>query len=111
MKEKHSVSKHFLLTPGEAGKLARHAAEAELTESEYVRALIRDPSRVFTSSRDVLARIHRELRREGVNLNQIAWKLNSGRAGEVRSEDVERVAETNERMLGLLAEALGKGGL
>ena len=111
MKEKHSVSKHFLLTPSESQMLAKHAAKAEVSESDYVRTLIVDPSHVFTTSRDILVRIHKDIRKAGVNLNQIAWKCNSGHAKEVRPEELERIAETNEQMLGLLAEALGKGGL
>lgn len=110
MKEQHSVSKHFLLTPSESKALARHAAEAELNESEYVRALIRDPSRVFTTSRDTLTKIYKGVRKAGVNLNQVAWKLNSGRAGEVRREDVERIADAFDQMLDLLSGALRGGG-
>ena len=110
MKERHSVSKHFLLTPSESKALARHAAEAELNESEYVRALIRDPSRVFTTSRDTLTKIYKGVRKAGVNLNQIAWKINSGHAGEVRRADVERIAETFDRMLELLEGALRSRG-
>ena len=76
MSAPHDVRKNFRLTAKEAAKLSAFAAEAEVTESEYVRALIADPGHVFTAERDVLGRMLRELKRQGVNLNQIAHRVN-----------------------------------
>jgi len=111
MREKHTVRKQFVLTPAEAGRLAESAERAGVSEGAYVRMLIADPTRVFTGpAADALTMIYKGVRKAGVNLNQIAWKLNSGHAGEVRREDVERIAETFERMLELLEGALRSRG-
>ena len=41
-----------------------------------MRALIADPARVFAGDDDMLRAAYRELKRQGTNLNQIAWALN-----------------------------------
>lgn len=73
----HDVRKNFRFTETEAALLARHAAKAGVTESEYVRRLVTDSAHVFVSDANLLAAIYRELKRQGVNLNQIALAANS----------------------------------
>ena len=110
MRERRTVRKHFVLTPAEAEKLAESAERAGTSEGAYIRMLIADPTRVFTGPADALTKIYKGVRKAGVNLNQIAWKINSGHAGEVRRADVERIAETFDRMLELLEGALRSRG-
>lgn len=73
----HNVRKNFRFTEAEAALLALHAAKAGVTESEYVRRLVTDPAHVFVSDANLLAAIYRELKHQGVNLNQIAFAANS----------------------------------
>ena len=111
MRERRTVRKHFVLTPAEAEKLAESAERAGTSEGAYIRMLIADPTRVFTGpAADALTKIYKGVRKAGVNLNQVAWKLNSGRAGEVHREDVERIADAFDRMLDLLSGTLRGGG-
>lgn len=77
MSKPHDVRKNFRFTEAEASVLARHAAKAGVTESEYVRRLIVDPAHVFVSDANLLEAIYRELKRQGTNLNQIALAANS----------------------------------
>lgn len=95
----HSVRKNFRLTASEAACLRRHAAAADVTESDYVRRLITDPSHVFTGDAETLRALYRELKRQGVNLNQIAYAVNSGRARTLDTDSLESLREANENAL------------
>lgn len=98
MSKPHDVRKNFRFTDTEAAALARHAAKAGVTESEYVRRLIVDPAHVLVSDANLLAAIYRELKRQGTNLNQIALAANSRKQDPADIDAVRRygaaVAET-----------------
>ena len=109
MSAPHDVRKNFRLTAKEAAKLSAFAAEAEVTESEYVRALIADPGHVFTAERDVLGRMLRELKRQGVNLNQIAHAANVGKFTRADAEALADIAAANARIADAVISALQGG--
>lgn len=74
-----TARKNFRLTEREAELLAERAARSGVSETEYVCSLIVDPAHVFIADDGELRRLHRELKREGTNLNQIARIYNSRR--------------------------------
>lgn len=102
----HVVRKNFRLTEKEAACLAKHAAKSGVTESDYVRVLIQDPAHVFITEASALRDIYRELKRQGTNLNQIAYAVNSGRASTIDIDALAQINNRNRKALGMLAEAL-----
>lgn len=106
MEGRHSVRKNFRFTDAEAAALARHAAAAELTESEYVRALVRNPRRMFATKTETLHAVYRELKRQGVNLNQIAFLANSRRQDDIDVKRLDEWAQNNASTIARLCTCL-----
>ncbi len=110
MSARHDVRKNFRLTAWEAERLAAHAAEAEVTESQYVRALIRDPGHVFTADGDTLRSLLRETKRIGVNVNQIAHFANAGKLRAADLSALEGIRDSLDRTAEAVLDALEGGG-
>lgn len=72
-----TVRKNFRLTEHEAKLLASRASRIGITETDFICSLIADPTHVFVADDGGLRRIYRELKHEGVNLNQLARIYNS----------------------------------
>lgn len=102
----HSIRKNFRFTDREAALLEKHAAAAELSESEYVRALVRDPERVFTAETESLRSVYRELKKQGTNLNQMAYLANSRKQDGVDIAKFERWAHANAEALALVGRCI-----
>lgn len=102
----HSVRKNFRLTEAEAVRLAKHAAKAGVTESDYVRTLINDPAHVFVTEGGTLRGIYRELKRQGVNLNQIAYAVNAGRARSLDASALTVLATRNAEIIADLSRVI-----
>ena len=102
----HTVRKNFRLTSAEAARLSKHAAKAGVTESDYVRTLINDPSHVFVTEGDVLRDVYRELKRQGVNLNQIAYVVNAGRASSLDRSALDSLAKRISDALAKLSDII-----
>ena len=103
-----TVRKNFRLTPREADMLAKKARAAGTTESEYVRALIADPARIFAGDDDMLRVAYRELKRQGTNLNQIAWALNR-KSGSVGTASVEACLKDVRQATAMVAAIVERG--
>lgn len=102
----HTVRKNFRLTEREAACLSSHAAAAEMSESDYVRKLVTDPAHVFVGEASTLQATYRELKRQGVNLNQIAYAVNSGRARTLDADALSGLLSQNAAALAQLASVL-----
>ena len=83
---------HILLTASEKNLLRLNAAHAGCTLSEYVRqtAVYSTPPSPIIVDMDELTRLHFELRKEGVNLNQLVRAINTYGAEEVDAEVIAR---------------------
>ena len=69
------------LSEEERAVVVRKSTEANLTISDYIRASVLGPgyvSNIDPQKRQILITISRELARQGLNLNQIAKRLNAG---------------------------------
>ena len=107
----HTVRKNFRFTEAEAARLSKHAAKAGVSESDYVRTLINDPSHVFITEASTLRDLYRELKRQGVNINQVAYSVNAGRAKHIDGDILDRLSLDNHAALlrlGELLDSLGK---
>ena len=103
-----TVRKNFRLTPREADMLAANARAAGTTESDYVRSLILDPVRIFAGDDDMLRAVYRELKRQGNNLNQMAWALNR-RADSVGTASVEACLKDVGQATAMIAAIIADG--
>lgn len=68
---------HMRLTEAEAASLAAAAKAAGTSMSGFVLACIQGDRLFLSIDRELLASTRLELARQGNNLNQIAWRLNS----------------------------------
>ena len=74
----HCVRKTLRLTPGEAEMLAAAAGRAGMCEAEYLRLLVSQRPNDYPEIRQLLRELINEVRRIGVNINQIAHNHNIG---------------------------------
>lgn len=85
MSEARTADFHVRMTPEERDRLDAAAAVCGLTRSELIRLLSQLPAdkmspgcaRLVYVDRRAMARVHREMRRFGVNFNQAAHAMNA----------------------------------
>jgi hypothetical protein len=104
---KKTRTKKFRLTEEDAERLAAHAEAAEMSESEYIRTLITDPSHVFTTEASTIKALYREAKRQGVNINMIARSANANKATPFDGKTLRSLAESNVALVRAVSEALG----
>lgn len=69
------------MSPIERAKIEVKADQADLVMSEYLRTIALKPRVTIKQTRDLDFATREELRRVGVNLNQIAKAMNAGQQG------------------------------
>ena len=75
---KKSVIKGFRITDEEAEELSRRAAEAGMSESDYLRLCLNSSPNDYPEIRKIIKKLINEINSIGVNVNQIAKNSNSG---------------------------------
>ena len=88
-KRQHSVSKLLRMTPQEAKLLEDKAKQADMTESQYLRLMISQKPNDYPEVRQLLRDLINEVNRIGVNINQIAKKVNT--TGDLYPEEMEEL--------------------
>ena len=73
----HSVQKILRMTPEEAEILASKAKDSGITESAYLRLLIRQKPNDYPEIRKLLRELINEVNRVGININQITFSHNA----------------------------------
>lgn len=68
---------HMRLTEAQSDSLSATAALAGMSMTDFVLARIEDDRVFLAIDRDLLTSVRLELAKQGNNLNQIAWRLNS----------------------------------
>jgi uncharacterized protein Yka (UPF0111/DUF47 family) len=76
--KRKSVIKGFRISETEAEELSRRAAEAGMSESDYLRLCIKSSPNDFPEIRKAIKQLINEINSIGVNVNQIARNSNSG---------------------------------
>lgn len=76
--EKRTEILQIRVSPIERAKIEAKADQADLVMSEYLRAIALKPRVTIKQTRDLDFATREELRRVGVNLNQIAKAMNAG---------------------------------
>lgn len=76
--EKKEVIKGFRLTKIEAEELSRRAAEAGVSESDYLRLCLKSSPNDFPEIRKMIRELINEINHVGVNINQITRNNNAG---------------------------------
>ena len=76
--EKKDVIKGFRLTRVEAEELSRRAAEAGMSESDYLRLCLSSSPNDFPEIRKMIREMINEINHVGTNINQIARNNNAG---------------------------------
>lgn len=76
--EKRTEILQIRVSPIERAKIGAKADQANLVMSEYLRAIALKPRVTIKQTRDLDFATREELRRVGVNLNQIAKAMNAG---------------------------------
>ena len=76
--KKKSVIKGFRMTDAEAEELSDRAAEAGMSESDYLRLCLKSSPNDFPEIRKAIKQLINEINHIGVNVNQIAKNSNSG---------------------------------
>lgn len=79
--EKRTEILQIRVSPIERAKIEAKADQANLVMSEYLRAIALKPRVTIKQTRDLDFDTRQELRRVGVNLNQIAKAMNAGQHG------------------------------
>lgn len=110
---------HILLTAAEKNLLRMNAAHAGCTLSEYIRqtAVYSTPPSPIIVDMGELTRLNFELRKEGVNLNQLMRAINTYGAQEVDADAIARTIakvdaaldETGEWIIGVRKQFERKG--
>lgn len=106
----HIVRKNFRLTESEAQALASAASKLGITESDYLRTLITNPAHVFIADNSFLERIYRELKREGVNVNQIAHQVNRCHDATINAAELANTLSAINLAITSLGSTLDQGG-
>ena len=70
-------------------QLQENADREGVKESQYLRMLITNRPRDYPEIRDEIARLSNEINHIGVNINQIAKRVNA--TGSVYQEDIEEI--------------------
>lgn len=108
---------HVRVTDDEHAGIERAAVSADMTVSAFFRSLLIEGAGIqpmlTEEDREILAVLREDMRMIGVNLNQVARALNSGRAvhaGEINMavENVQRVQAAVVSELRLLAQRQGQ---
>ena len=102
--EQLSEQRNVRLSKGEAARLRALARAGRISASEVVRRLIREGRIEVRRTREPPVEVVVELSRQGVNLNQMAHKLNA--TGQLVPEELSR---TLDRLNALLDEVQGGG--
>lgn len=76
--EKKDVIKGFRLTRVEAEELSRRAAEAGMSESDYLRLCLSSSPNDFPEIRKMIREMINEINHVGTNINQITRNNNAG---------------------------------
>ena len=76
--KKKSIIKGFRISEAEAEELTRRAAEAGMSESDYLRLCLKSSPNDFPEIRKAIKQLINEINSIGVNVNQIARNSNSG---------------------------------
>ena len=76
--EKKDVIKGFRLTKIEAEELSRRAAEAGVSESDYLRLCLNSSPNDFPEIRKMIRELINEINHVGNNINQITRSNNAG---------------------------------
>ena len=99
--ERKTVEIHFRLTPTEKEKIFRKAAESRMSVADYIITLSENRRVVDTKK---LPPLIWEIRKIGVNINQIAAVANKQKY--VSKETLNKVNEEQKKIIGLLQEIL-----
>ncbi len=84
---KRSTSAHFRLTPQERYQLVARASEAGLSLSDFIRTQALNGRIIVRSGSDPASfELAYQLKKIGVNLNQMAHHMNAGSAGPAPQE-------------------------
>lgn len=76
-KRAHSISKLVRMTPEEAAELNKKAQQANMTESAYLRLMIRQKPNDYPEIRLLLKELINEINHIGNNINQIVKNHNA----------------------------------
>ncbi len=87
-KRQHSINKLLRFTPQEANILAENAKEMGMSESAYLRFLIRQKPCDYPEIRKLLRDLISEVNHIGVNINQITHNHNSELYSNVDKENL-----------------------
>ncbi|MGE9304248.1 plasmid mobilization protein [Mediterraneibacter faecis] len=104
-KKRLSCRKEIRLSEEELKQLQENADREGVKESQYLRMLITNRPRDYPEIRDEIARLSNEINHIGVNINQIAHRVNSGIYQE---EDRHRLYVFLGQVKGLLKELIDK---
>lgn len=104
-KKKLTCRKEIRLSEEELHQLQEKAEKDGMKESQYLRMLITNRPRDYPEIRDEIARLNNEINHIGVNINQIAHRINSGIYLE---EDRHRLYLFLGQIKGLIKELLEK---
>ena len=104
-KETMKCRKEIRLYSWELEELQKQAEKMGLSDSQYLRMLITNRPRDYPEIRDEIARLNNEINHIGVNINQIAHRINSGIYLE---EDRHRLYVFLGQIKGLIKELLEK---
>ena len=97
-------------TQAERAKIVRHAQDARLTVSPYVRLVLLNDPGLDPARHWLLMRLNYQLSRHGTNLNQIAKQLNAGDiAPEQASHAVEALRQEFSDAYSDVGKALANG--
>jgi hypothetical protein len=89
---KRSRVLNFRMTQAEHERLSAEATRANLSLSDYIRAKLEGESSFVEIDKEALRGIHRELSRQGSNLNQIARRLNTYDFTETTEQRAQQVS-------------------
>jgi hypothetical protein len=90
------------VTPGEYDTLKRDATRAGQTVSEITRRKVLNTSVTVRTTRSLPVEAYTELKKIGVNLNQMARRMNA--TGRVDEVDIQIVRKEIDRLMNLLSD-------
>ena len=90
-KKKLTCRKEIRLSEEELKQLQEKAEKKGMKESQYLRMLITNRPRDYPEIQDEIARLNNEINHIGVNINQIAKKVNT--TGDLYPEEMQELKE------------------
>lgn len=104
-KKRLSCRKEIRLSEEELKQLKENADKKGMKESQYLRMLITNRPRDYPEIRDEIARLNNEINHIGININQIAHRVNGG---VYKEEDRHRLYVFLGQIKRLLREVIDK---